>query len=118
MESDKKDSKDIWKTKLWSILNFWKSNKEVFVLPSIKLYWKLQQYKRGEWKSWLKIQHLKKKKIMATSPITSWQTNGEIMQTGEDYFLGLQKKKKSLQMVTAAMKLKDAYILEEKLWQT
>ena len=52
---------------------------------------------------------------MATSPITSWQTNGEIMQTGEDYFLGLQKKKKSLHMVTADMKLKDAYILEEKL---
>ena len=36
--------------------------------------------------------NIRKKKIMATSPITSWQTNGEIMQTGKDYFLGLQKK--------------------------
>ena len=53
-------------------------------------------------------------KIMAFSPITSWQIDGETMQTVRDYFGGLQK----LQMVTAAMKLKDAYSLEGKLWPT
>ena len=50
---------------------------------------------------------------MATGPITSWQIDGETMETVADfYFGGLQK---SLQMVTAAMKLKDAYSLEGKL---
>ena len=63
-------------------------------------------------KSWLKTQHSKKAKIMASSPITSWQIDGETMETVTDYFLGLQK---SLQMVTATMKLKDACSLEEKL---
>ena len=48
---------------------------------------------------------------MASSPITLWQINGETMETVRDfYFLGLQK---SLKMVTVAMKLKDAYSLEE-----
>ena len=50
-------------------------------------------------------------KIMASGPITSWQIDGETMETMTDYFLGLQK---SLQMVTAAMKLKDTCSLEEK----
>ena len=54
--------------------------------------------------------NIQKTKIMAPSPITSWQIDGEIMET-EIYFLGLQK---SLQMVIAAMKLKDACSLEEK----
>ena len=54
-------------------------------------------------------------KIMASSPITSWQTDGETMETVTNFiFLG----SKSLQMVTATMKLKDACSLEEKLWQT
>ena len=48
---------------------------------------------------------------MASGPITSWQIDGETVVTVSDYFWGLQ----SLQMVTAAMKLKDAYCLEEKL---
>ena len=57
----------------------------------------------------LKIQ---KSKIMASGPITSWQTDGETMETVIDFiFLG----SKSLQMLTAAMKLKDASSLEEKL---
>ena len=57
----------------------------------------------------LKIQ---KTKIMASSPITSWQIHGETVETVSDFiFLG----SKSLQMVIAAMKLKDAYSLEEKL---
>ena len=50
-------------------------------------------------------------KIMASGPVTSWQINGETMATVEDFSLA----PKSLQMVTAAMKLKDAYSLEEKL---
>ena len=55
--------------------------------------------------------NIQKKKIMASSPITSWQIDGETMETVRDYiFLG----SKSLQMVTAAMKLKDTYSLERK----
>ena len=48
---------------------------------------------------------------MASGPITSWQIDGETMETVADYFLGAPK---SQQMVTAAMKLKDAYSLEGK----
>ena len=55
---------------------------------------------------------LLKTKIMASSPITSWQIDGE---TVVDFIFWVPK---SLQMVTAAMKLKDAYSLEEKLWPT
>ena len=52
---------------------------------------------------------------MASGPITSWEIDGETAETVSDFiFLG----SKSLQMVTAAMKLKDAYSLEEKLWPT
>ena len=61
----------------------------------------LNESERGEWKSWLKIQ---KTKIMASSSITSWQIDGETMETVSDFILGVPK---SLQMVTAAMKLKD-----------
>ena len=60
----------------------------------------------------LKIQ---KMKIMASGPITSWEINGETVETVSDYFWGAPK---SRQMVTAAMNLKDAYSLEEKLWPT
>ena len=49
---------------------------------------------------------------MAFGPITSWQIDGETVETVTDFILGAPK---SLQMVTAAMKLKDAYSLEEKL---
>ena len=49
---------------------------------------------------------------MATCPITSWQIDGETMETVRDFILGAPK---SLQMVTSAMKLKDACSLEEKL---
>ena len=56
--------------------------------------------------------NIQKTKIMASSPITSWQIDGETMETVTDFiFLG----SKSLQMVTAALKLKDACSLEEKL---
>ena len=55
--------------------------------------------------------NIQKTKIMASGPITSWQINGETMETVTDFILGAPK---SLQMVTAALKLKDAYSLEEK----
>ena len=55
---------------------------------------------------------LEKTKIMASGPITSWQIDREIMETVADFILGGFKITK---MVTAAMKLKDAYSLEEKL---
>ena len=55
---------------------------------------------------------IQKTKIMASGPITSWQIDGEAMQTVSDFISGAQK---SLQMVTAAMKLKDTYSLEGKL---
>ena len=55
-----------------------------------------------------------KTKIMASDPIISWQTDGKTMETVADFvFFGVLK---SLQMMTAAMKLKDAYSLEGNLW--
>ena len=59
--------------------------------------------------------NIQKTKIMASSPITSLQINGETMETTTDFILGAPK---SLPMVTVAMKLKDTYSLEEKLWPT
>ena len=57
---------------------------------------------------------IQKTKIMASSPITSWQIDGETMETVRDFILGAPK---SLQMVSAAMQLKDNCFLEEKLCQ-
>ena len=62
-------------------------------------------------KSGLKL-NIQKMKIIASGPITSWQMDGETMETVTDFILGAPK---SLQMVTAAMKLKDAYSLEGNL---
>ena len=59
--------------------------------------------------------NIQKTKIMASGPITSWQIDGEQWKQWQTLFLGAPK---SLQMVTAAMKLKDADSLEEKLWST
>ena len=56
--------------------------------------------------------NIQKTKIMASGPIISWQIDGETMETVRDFILGAQK---SLQIVTAAMKLKEACSLEEKL---
>ena len=58
---------------------------------------------------------IQKTKIMASGPITSWQIDGETVGTVADFIFWAPK---SLQVVTAAMKLKDAYSLEENLWQT
>ena len=57
--------------------------------------------------------NIQKAKIMASSPITSWQIDGETMKTVKDFIFGAPK---SLQRMTAAMKLKDACSLEEKPW--
>ena len=59
--------------------------------------------------------NIAKRKIMAPGPITSWEIDGETVGTLSDFILGSPK---SLQMVIAAMKLKDAYSLEGKLWPT
>ena len=58
---------------------------------------------------------IQKTKIMASGPITSWQIDGETMETVTDFIFLAPKL---LQMVTAVMKLKDTYSLEEKLWPT
>jgi len=59
--------------------------------------------------------NIQKTKTMTSGPITSWQINGETVETVADYIL---KGSKTLQMVTSAMKLEDAYSLEGKLWST
>ena len=59
--------------------------------------------------------NIQKTKIMASGPITSWEIDGGTMETVSDFILGAPKL---LQMVTAAMKLKDTYSLEGKLWPT
>ena len=71
----------------------------------------LMKVKEESEKGGLKL-NIQKTKIMASSPITSWKIDGETVETAADLFLGAQK---SLQMVTAAMKLKDTYSLEGKL---
>ena len=76
----------------------------------------LDEGERGEWKSWLKTQ-LQKTKIMASSPITSWQIDGEKVKTVTD-FIFLGSRISWAPMVTAAMKVKDACSLGGKLWQT
>ena len=60
--------------------------------------------------------NIQKSKIMASGPITSWEIDGETVETVSDFIFFLAPK--SLQMVIAAMKLKDACFLEEKLWST
>ena len=57
--------------------------------------------------------NIQKTKTVASGPITSWQIDGEIVETVADFIWGAPK---SLQMVTATMKLKDSCFLEEKLW--
>ena len=74
----------------------------------------LMKVKERSEKSGLKL-NIQETKIMASGPFTSWQIDGGTMETVTDFILGASK---SLQMVTAAMKLKDAYSLEGKLWPT
>ena len=74
----------------------------------------LKRVKERSEKVGLKL-NIQKTKIMASGPITSWQIDGETVETVADSIFGAPK---SLQMVTAAMKLKDAYSLEGKLCPT
>ena len=71
----------------------------------------LMKVKEESEKVGLKL-NIQKTKIMASGPITSWQIDGETVETVSDFIFGAPK---SLQMVTAGMKLKDAYSLEGKL---
>ena len=73
----------------------------------------LMQVKEENEKVGLKL-NIQKTKIMASGPITSWQIDGGNNGNSKSLFWSL----KSLQMVTAAMKLKDTFSLEEKLWTT
>ena len=72
---------------------------------------RLMKVKEEREKAGLKLS-IQKTKIMASSPITSWQIDGETMETVADF---ISWAPKSLQMVTAPMKLKDTCPLEEKL---
>ena len=74
----------------------------------------MKEVKKESEKAVLKL-NIQTMKIMASSPIASWQIDGETMETVIDFIL---RAPKSLQMVTAAMKLKDTCFLEEKLWPT
>ena len=78
-------------------------------LKSLLMKLKVESEKVG-----LKL-NIQKMKIMASSPITSWEIDGETVETVSDFIFWAPK---SLKMVIAAMKLKDAYSLEEKLWPT
>ena len=73
----------------------------------------LMKVKEESEKAGLKL-NIQKTKIMGSDPITSWQTDGETMEMVKRFII---LGSKSLRMVTAAMKLKDACSLEEKLWQ-
>ena len=75
----------------------------------------LMKVKEESEKVGLKL-NIQKTKIMASGPITSWEIDGETVNTVSDFILGGAPK--LLQMVIAAMKLKDAYSLEGKLWPT
>ena len=74
----------------------------------------LMKVKEKSEKVGLKL-NIQKTKIMASSPITSWELDGETVETVADFIFWAPK---SLQMVIAAIKLKDAYSLEGKLWPT
>ena len=74
----------------------------------------LMKVKEENEKVGLKL-NIQKTKIMASGPITSWQRDGETVETVSDFIFGAPK---SLQMVLATMKLEDTYSLEGKLWPT
>ena len=84
------------------------------------LLWQKVKNYRDSWWKWKESEKVGlklniQKTFMASGPITSWEINGETVETVANFILGAPK---SLQVVTAAMKLKDAYSLEGKLWPT
>ena len=84
------------------------------LMAESKEEWKslLMKAKEESEKVGLKL-NIQKTKIMASGPITSWKIDGKTVETVSDFIFGTPK---SLQMVTAAMKLRDTYYWEEKLW--
>ena len=78
------------------------------------MFWFVLEQSYKSEKAGLKL-NIQKMKIMASGPITSWEIDGETVETCQTLFWGAPK---SLQMVTPAMKLKDAYSLEGKFWPT
>ena len=95
-----------------NINNLWYADDTTHMAESVKeLKSLLMKVKEEREKVGLKL-NIQKTKIMASGSITSWQIDGETVETVADFILGAPK---SLQTVTAAMKLKDTYSLEEKL---
>ena len=94
-----------------NISNLRYADDTTLMAESEELKSRLMKVKEENEKVGLKL-NIQKTKIMASSPITSWQIDGETLETWLTLFLGAPK---SLQMVTAAMKLKDGCCLEEKL---
>ena len=94
-----------------NINNLWYADTTLMAEGEEELKNLLMKVKEEHEKAGLKL-NIQKTKIMASGPITSWQID---VETVTDFILGAPK---SLQMVIAAMKLKDAWSLEEKLWQT
>ena len=97
-----------------NINNFRYADDTTLMAESKELKSLLMKVKEESEKVGLKL-NIQKTKIMASGPITSWQIDGETVETVTDFIFWASK---SLQMVTAAMKLKDAYSLEGKLWST
>ena len=97
-----------------NINNLRYSDDTTFMAESEELKSLLMKVKEEREKVGLNL-NIQKTKIMASGPITSWQIDEETAETVSDFILGAPK---SLQMVTAAMKLKDTYSLEGKLWPT
>ena len=97
-----------------NINNFRYADDTTLMEESKELKSLLMKVKEESEKTGLKL-NIQKTKSMASSPITSWQIDGETMETVGNLIFGAPK---SLQMVTAAMKLKDACSFKEKLWQT
>ena len=95
-----------------NIINLRHTDDTTFMAESEeKLKSLLMKVKEERGKVGLKL-NIQKTKIMASGPITSWEIDGETVETVSDFILGPPK---SLQMVIAAMKLKNAYSLEGKL---
>ena len=95
-----------------NINNFRYADDTTLMAESEELKSLLMQVKEESEKVGLKL-NIQKMKIMASGPVTSWQIDGESVETVADFIFWAPK---SLQMVTAATKLKDAYSLEGKLW--
>ena len=100
------------KTARRNINNLRYADDTTFMTESEELKSLLMKVKEKSEKFGLKL-NIQKTKITASSPITSWQIDGETVEIVTDFILGAPK---SMPMVTAAMKLKDTCSLEEKLW--